>query len=98
MYGLKLHNRNFVTETRRTKEKLTSAGVSGSHLRQISEVVALHFEVKYITLGVTGLCNEVLVQKTLKKPEFKLLANEHNLRQAKVMKSEQYMKHGWTNN
>ena len=65
--GLKLHNRNFVTETRRTKEKLTSAGVSGSHLRQISEVVALHFEVKYITLGVTGLCNEVLVQKTLKK-------------------------------
>ena len=64
---MKLHNRNFVTETRRTKEKLTSAGVSGSHLRQISEVVALHFEVKYITLGVTGLCNEVLVQKTLKK-------------------------------
>ena len=56
--------------TRRTREKLTSASVTSSHLSQISEVVSLHFEVKHLTFCVTGLWNEVFVQETLKKAKF----------------------------
>ena len=56
--------------TSRTREKLTSASVTSSHLSQISEVVSLHFEVKHLTFCVTGLWNEVFVQETLKKAKF----------------------------
>ena len=60
------------TMTRRTREKLTSASVTSSHLSQISEVVSLHFEVKHLTFCVTGLWNEVFVQETLKKAKIQV--------------------------
>ena len=60
------------------KKKLTSASVSGGNLGQISEVVALHFEVKNLTFCVASLWNEVLVQKTLKQKNHKKLYQLRN--------------------
>ena len=48
------------------KSRLTSASIAGCDLCEVSVVIPLHFEIKHFTLCVTGLCNEELVEETLK--------------------------------
>ena len=45
---------------------LTSASIAGGDLCEVSVVIPLHFEIKHFTLCVAGLCNEELVEETLK--------------------------------
>ena len=49
---------------------LTSASIAGGDLCEVSVVIPLHFEIKHFTLCVAGLCNEELVEETLKKKFF----------------------------
>ena len=60
---------------------LTSASIAGGDLCEVSVVIPLHFEIKHFTLCVAGLCNEELVEETLKKKFFfeeKSLRHESN--------------------
>ena len=60
---------------------LTSASIAGGDLCEVSVVIPLHFEIKHFTLCVAGLCNEELVEETLKKKIFfeeKSLRHESN--------------------
>ena len=56
---------------------LTSASIAGGDLCEVSVVIPLHFEIKHFTLCVAGLCNEELVQETLKKNK-KILKKNHS--------------------
>ena len=61
---------------------LTSASIAGGDLCEVSVVIPLHFEIKHFTLCVAGLCNEELVEETLKRTkkifEEKSLRHESN--------------------
>ena len=39
----------------------TCFSIPHSHLGQITEVITLHFQVKYFGLGVTGFCDQKFV-------------------------------------
>lgn len=51
----------------RTLQILTLLRVPRGHLRQVSEVVSLHFEVEYLALGLRCIGNEKFVEQVLKQ-------------------------------
>ena len=63
---LKSVNLGFFFLKMKYKSRLTSASIAGCDLCEVSVVIPLHFEIKHFTLCVTGLCNEELVEETLK--------------------------------
>ena len=62
------------------KSRLTSASIAGCDLCEVSVVIPLHFEIKHFTLCVTGLCNEELVEETLKVQKMYMKKNHSGMK------------------